>query len=72
MVRGLDRLLVDWWQVGFGEECAEGVLGTDGGWGIVEGFEGPTDVEGGVVPEDGTFSGGMVKVGGLVEDFGGV
>jgi hypothetical protein len=29
VVCGLDRLLVDWWQVGFGEMRAQGVLGAD-------------------------------------------
>jgi hypothetical protein len=38
----------------------------------VEGFEGPGDVEGGVVPENGAFAGWMVEVRGFVEDFGGV
>jgi hypothetical protein len=38
----------------------------------IEGFEGPCNVEGGVVPEDGTFAGGMIEVGGFVKDFCGV
>lgn len=63
---------LDGWQVGFSKECAEGVLGTDRGWSAVECLERPGDVESGVVPEDGAFSGGVVKVSGLIEDFGGV
>ena len=35
-------------------------------------FKGPGDVEGGVVPEDGAFTGRIVEVGGLIEDFGSV
>jgi hypothetical protein len=38
----------------------------------LQGFEGPSDVEGGVVPEDGAFPGGVVEVGGFIEDFRGV
>ena len=49
---------------------ALGVFGADRGRGAVEGFEGPRDIEGGVVPEDGAFSGGVVEVGGLVENLG--
>jgi hypothetical protein len=61
--------LVGWREIGCGEELAEGVLGADGGRGAIEGFEGPGDVEGGVIPEDGAFSGGVVEVGGFVKDF---
>ena len=57
------------WEIGFGEEFAEGVFGTDGGEAIEE-IEGPGDVEGGIVPEDGAFAGGVIEVGGFVEDFG--
>jgi hypothetical protein len=64
--------LVGWWEVGCGEECATLVLGADGRWCAIEGFEGPGDVECRVVPEDGAFSSGIVEIGGLVEDFGGV
>jgi len=38
----------------------------------MEGFEGPGDVEGGVVPKDAAFSGRVVEIGGFVEDLGGV
>jgi hypothetical protein len=51
--------------------CAEGVLRADGGWNTIKSFQGPGDVEGRVVPEDGALSGGMVEVGGFVKDFGG-
>lgn len=64
--------LADWRQIGFGEECRGGIFGTDTEWSAIEGFEGPGDVESGVVPEDGAFSGGIVGIGGLVEDFGGI
>jgi len=49
-----------------------GIFGADGRWCAIEGFEGPGDVEGGVVPEDGAFSSGVVEIGGLVEDFSGI
>jgi hypothetical protein len=62
--------LASWREVGFGEEYAEGVLGTDGGLGAIEGIEGPRDVEGGVIPRDRAFSGWVVEVGGLIEDLG--
>ena len=65
----LPLCLVGWWQVGFGEECSDGVFRADRGWDVIQGFEGPGDVEGGIVPEDRAFSGGVVEVGGLVEDF---
>jgi hypothetical protein len=65
-------ILVGWWEVGCGEECATLVLGADRRWCAIERFEGPSDVEDGVVPEDRAFSGGVVEIGGLVEDFGGV
>jgi len=48
------------------------VFGADGEWGSVEGVEWPGDVEGGVVPEDGALAGGVIEVGGFVEDFGGI
>ena len=67
-----DGLLVDGREFGFGEECAERVLGADCRGSAVECFEGPVDIEGGVVPEDGTFSGRMIEVCGLVQDFGGI
>jgi hypothetical protein len=67
-----DRILLDRRQIGFGEGCSRGVFGADTEWSAIEGFEGPGDVEGGVVPEDGAFSGWVVGVGGFVEDFGGV
>jgi len=38
----------------------------------MQGFQRPGDVEGGIVPEDRTFSGGVVEVGGFVEDLRGV
>jgi hypothetical protein len=64
--------LAGWRQVGLGEKCAEGVFGANGWWDAIEGFEGPGDVESGVVPEDGALTGRVVEVGGLVEDLGGV
>ena len=64
------RCLVGWWEVGCGEECATLVLWAHGRWCAVENFEGPGDVEGGIVPEDGAFTSGIVEIGGLVEDFG--
>jgi hypothetical protein len=60
------------WQIRLGKQSSQGVLGADGWLGAVEGFDGPGDVEGGVVPEDGAFAGGVVEIGGLVEYLGGV
>jgi hypothetical protein len=57
---------------GFEEEFSESVFGAERCGEAVEGFEGPGDVEGGVVPEDGAFAGGVVEVGGLIKNFGGV
>jgi hypothetical protein len=54
------------------EELSEGVFGAERRGDAVEGFEGPGDVQGGIVPEDGTFASGMVEVGGFVKDFCGV
>ena len=59
-------------EIGGCEECAEGVFGTDRGRSAIECIEGPGNVEGGVVPEDGALSSGVVEVGGFVEDFSGV
>ena len=55
---------------GFEEEFSESVFGAERCGEAVEGFEGPGDVEGGIVPENGTFSGRVVEIGGLVEDLG--
>ena len=71
-VNAVNRILLDRRQIGFGEGSSGGVFGADTEWSAIEGFEGPGDVEGGVVPEDGSFSGWVVGVGGFVEDFGGV
>lgn len=38
----------------------------------VELFQRPGDVEGRIVPENGAFSGRMIEVGSLVENFGGI
>ena len=54
------------------EEIAGRVLGADVGAYASQGVEGPGDVEGGVVPDDGALSSRVVDVGGLVKDFGGV
>jgi len=59
-------------QVRLGKQSSQGVLGADGWLGAVEVFDGPGDVEGGIVPEDRAFAGGVVEIGGLVEDLGGV
>jgi hypothetical protein len=66
------ELLVGRWEFCVGEQSADGVFGADGWWRAVESFERPGDVEGGVVPEDGALAGGVIEVGGFVEDFGGV
>jgi hypothetical protein len=60
------------WEFCVCEQSADGVFGADGWWRAVESFKRPGDVEGGVVPEDGAFAGGVVEVGGFVEDFSGV
>lgn len=57
---------------GFEKGFALGIFGADGGGGAVEGIEWPGDVEGGVVPEDGALALGVVGIGGLIEDLGGV
>ena len=54
------------------KEGAESIFGADDGVDAAEEVEGPGDVEGGVVPEDGPFAGGVVEIGGFVEDFGGI
>ena len=59
-------------QIRLGKEFSEGVFGADGREKTVERFEGPGDVEGGVVSKDGAFTGRVVEVSGFVEDFGGV
>jgi hypothetical protein len=64
--------LVGWRKIRGGKECATLVLGADGGWGSIECFQWPSDVEGGVVPEDGALSDGVVKVGGFVKNLGGI
>src|ERR1700677_4434743 len=66
------ELLVVRWEFCVGEQSADGVFGADGWRRAVESFERPGDIEGGVVPEDGAFAGGVVEVGGFVEDFSGV
>lgn len=48
-----------------------GVLGTDDWSEAVESLDGPGDVKGGVVPDDGTFALGIVEMGGFIEDLGG-
>jgi hypothetical protein len=47
-----------------------GVLRADGGQHATESVKGPGDVKGGIVPENGTFSGGVVEIGSLVENLG--
>jgi hypothetical protein len=64
--------LIRWRKFCFEEEFSESVFGAERCGEAVEGFEGPGDVEGGVVPEDGAFAGGVVEVGGLIKNFGGV
>jgi hypothetical protein len=59
-------------EIGGFKESAGGVLGADVGAHACQGVEGPCDIKGGVVPDDGALSGRVVDVGGLVEDFGGV
>ena len=44
------------------------VLGTDGERRSIERFEGPRNVEGGIVPEDRTLTCGVVEIGSLIED----
>ena len=44
----------------------------DGRWYAIECIKGPIDLEGRVVPEDGTFSLGVVEIGGFIKDFGGI
>src|ERR1700744_5853774 len=44
------------------------VLGTDGERRSIERFEGPRNVEGGIVPDDGTLTCGVVEIGSLIED----
>ena len=48
--------------------CPESILGADGGLSAAKSLEWPGDVEGGVVPGDGAFSGWVVEIGGLIED----
>jgi hypothetical protein len=48
------------------------ILGTDGWSKAIEDFEGPRNVEGGVIPEDGAFALRIVEVSGLVENLGGL
>ena len=60
------------WEFCVCEQSADGVFGADGWRRAVESFKRPGDVEGGVVPQDGAFAGGVVEVGGFVEDFSGV
>lgn len=49
-----------------------GVFGADDRGEPVEEIQGPRDVKGWVVPEDGALAEGVVEVGGFVEDLGGV
>jgi hypothetical protein len=59
-------------QVRLAEELSESVFRANGWRRAVEAFERPGDVESGVVPEDGTFAGGVVEVSCFVKDFSGV
>jgi hypothetical protein len=59
-------------QIRLRKQSSESVFGADRWRRAAEGFEGPGDVEGRVVPEDRAFAGRVVGIGGLVEDFGGV
>ena len=59
-------------EIGVGEEGSGGIFGADGGVEAGELVQWPGDVEGGVAPEDGALSGGVVEVGGFVEDLCGV
>lgn len=57
-------------KIGPEKEAALRIFGADGGSKAVQGLDRPGDVESGVVPDDGAFSLGMVKICGFVEDFG--
>ena len=52
--------------VGLVERSSGHILGGDNGWGR----ERPFNADRGIVPEDGAFRGGRVKIGGFVNDVG--
>ena len=64
-----ELFLAGWREFSGDEEGALGVFGADEGG---DAFEGPGDVEGGVIPEDAALSGRVVEISGLVEYFDGI